>query len=69
MLGNSVGADKEVSAPTEVFAKDDTIYASIATTGAGSATLMAKWSYRHQAARQRAAPPASSVRATRPATG
>jgi hypothetical protein len=44
-LGKAVGADKKVSAPTEVFAKGDTIHASIDTTGAGSATLVAKWTY------------------------
>jgi hypothetical protein len=44
-LGKSVGADKKVSVATEVFAKGDTIHASIDTTGAGSATVVAKWSY------------------------
>ena len=44
-LGKAVGADKKVSAATEVFAKDDTIHASIDTTGTGSATVVAKWSY------------------------
>lgn len=44
-LGKAVGADKKVSAATEVFAKGDTIHASIDTTGAGSATVVAKWSY------------------------
>jgi hypothetical protein len=44
-LGKAVGADKKVSAAAEVFAKGDTIHASIDTTGAGSATLVAKWSY------------------------
>lgn len=44
-LGKAVGADKKVSAPAEVFAKGDTIHASIDTTGAGSATLVARWTY------------------------
>jgi hypothetical protein len=44
-LGKAVGADKKVTAPTEVFAKGDTIHASIDTTGSGSATLIAKWTY------------------------
>jgi hypothetical protein len=44
-LGKAVGADKKVTAPTEVFAKGDTIHASIDTAGAGSATLVAKWTY------------------------
>ena len=44
-LGKSVGADKKVTAPSEVFAKGDTIHASIDTSGTGSATLAAKWTY------------------------
>jgi hypothetical protein len=44
-LGKAVGADKKVSAATDVFAKGDTIHASIDTTGAGSATVVAKWTY------------------------
>lgn len=44
-LGKAVGADKKVSAATEVFAKGDTIHASIDTTGAGTATVVAKWRY------------------------
>jgi hypothetical protein len=44
-LGKAVGADKKVSAPTEVFAKGDTIHASIDTTGAGTATVVARWTY------------------------
>jgi hypothetical protein len=44
-LGKAVGADKKVTAATEAFAKGDTIHASIDTTGAGSATLVAKWTF------------------------
>lgn len=44
-LGKAVGADKKVTAATEVFAKGDTIHASIDTAGAGTATLVAKWTY------------------------
>jgi hypothetical protein len=44
-LGKAVGADKKVTAPAETFAKNDTIYAAIDTTGAGTATLAAKWTY------------------------
>ena len=44
-LGKAVGADKKVSAATDSFAKADTIYASIDTTGTGSAKLDAKWTY------------------------
>jgi hypothetical protein len=44
-LGNAVDADKKVTAASEMFATGDTIYASIDTTGTGTATLVAKWSY------------------------
>ena len=44
-LGKAVGADKKVTAATETFAKNDTIYASVDTTGSGSSTLVAKWTY------------------------
>jgi len=44
-LGKAVGADKKVTAATEVFAKGDTIYVSVDTTGSGSAALAAKWTY------------------------
>jgi hypothetical protein len=45
-LGKAVGPDKKVSAPVEAFAKGDTIYASVDTTGAGTAALKAKWTYK-----------------------
>jgi hypothetical protein len=45
-LGKSIGADKKVGEPTDSFAKADTIYASVATTGsAPSATLAAHWTF------------------------
>jgi hypothetical protein len=45
-LGNSIGADKRVTAPATTFAPADTIYASVDTTGsAPSATLAARWTY------------------------
>jgi len=44
-LGKAVGADKKITAATEAFAKGDTIHASIDTTGAGSATLVARWTF------------------------
>ncbi len=44
-LGKSVGTDKKVTAATEVFGKGDTIHASVDTSGTGSATLVAKWTY------------------------
>ena len=44
-VGKAIGADKKVTAAADSFAKGDTIYASIDTTGAGTATLKAKWTY------------------------
>jgi hypothetical protein len=44
-VGKSIGADKKVTAAAEAFAKGDTIYASVETTGTGSAMLKAKWTY------------------------
>jgi hypothetical protein len=44
-LGNAIGADKKVVAITETFAPGDTLYASIDTTGTGTASLAAKWTY------------------------
>jgi len=44
-LGKAVGPDKKISAPAETFAKADTIYASVETSGSGTAALKAKWTY------------------------
>ncbi len=44
-LGKTLGPDKKVAAATDTFAKGDTIYAVVETTGSGSATLKAKWTY------------------------
>ena len=44
-LGNAIGADKMVTAASETFAVKDTIYASVATTGAGHFKLRALWSF------------------------
>ena len=44
-LGNAIGADKAVATPAETFAVKDTIYASVATTGAGHFKLRALWSF------------------------
>jgi hypothetical protein len=45
-LGNSIGADKRVTAPADAFAPSDTIYASVATEGAApSVSLEARWTY------------------------
>jgi hypothetical protein len=44
-LGKAIGPDKKVTAPTDAFAKSDTIYAVVETSGSGNATLKAKWTY------------------------
>ena len=45
-LGNAIGADKKVTQTADSFGRKDTIYASVDTTGTGTATLKAKWTYR-----------------------
>ena len=44
--GSAIGADKKVAVATETFAKTDTMYVSVDTTGSGTADLAAKWTYR-----------------------
>lgn len=45
-LGNQIGPDKRVTAPTTTFKPKDTIYVSVATEGAApSKTITAKWTY------------------------
>ena len=45
-VGKAIGADKKVTQAADSFAKTDTIYASVDTTGTGNAMLKAKWTYR-----------------------
>jgi hypothetical protein len=44
-LGRSIGADKMVVEEIGNFGPADTIYASVATEGAGSGTLAARWTF------------------------
>jgi hypothetical protein len=45
-MGRTLNADKKINDNTESFKPNDTIYASIATTGsATTATLKARWTY------------------------
>src|SRR3546814_12705812 len=49
-LGNTIGADMKVGAPSTTFAPSDTIYASVATSTSDPAasvpgTLSAKWTF------------------------
>jgi hypothetical protein len=45
-LGNAIGTNKKITQAADSFGRKDTIYASVDTTGAGNATLKAKWTYR-----------------------
>ena len=44
-VGKSIGADKKITGATDSFAKGDTMYVSVDTTGSGTAKLDAKWTY------------------------
>lgn len=46
-LGRAVGANNAISDATTSFARNDTIYAAVATTGSveGNSKLAAKWTY------------------------
>jgi hypothetical protein len=43
--GSAIGADKKVTVATDSFAPTDTMYVSVDTTGSGTASLSAKWTY------------------------
>src|ERR1051325_5031014 len=44
-LGKSLGPDKRVTAETTTFAKTDSVFASVATSGDGGGTLAARWTF------------------------
>jgi len=44
-VGRSLSVDKRVAEPTDTFGPADTMYASVATAGSGTATLRAVWTY------------------------
>lgn len=44
-LGSTVDANNKILASGTSFAPRDTVYASVDTSGSGTATLAAKWSY------------------------
>ena len=44
-LGRSVNPDGTVGGHTTRFKPHDTVYASVLTTGSGSATISARWTY------------------------
>ena len=43
--GSAIDANKKVTTASDAFARTDTLYVSVDTTGSGSATLSAKWTY------------------------
>jgi hypothetical protein len=45
-VGNAVGDGNKVAVAGDTFAKTDTIYVSVDTTGSGTAKLDAQWTYR-----------------------
>lgn len=67
-LGKAIGADKKVTAATDTFAKADTVYASVDTTGTGNATLKAKWTYHKGDKTADVSESADTIAATGPAT-
>lgn len=44
-LGRAIGPEKRVVEEIGTFGAGDTIYASVATEGAGNGTLVARWTY------------------------
>lgn len=44
-LGNTIGADNKIAAPSTAFGTKDPIYASVTTDGPNAGTLNAKWSF------------------------
>ena len=67
-VGNAIGADKKVTVAADVFAKTDTIYASVDTTGSGTAKLDVKWTYRKGADVAVVSEDSMTINATGPAT-
>jgi len=67
-LGKAIGADKKVTVAADTFAKADTIYASVDTTGTGNATLKAKWTYHKGDKTADVSESTDTIAATGPAT-
>jgi hypothetical protein len=67
-LGNAIGDQKKVTQASTSFAKNDTIYASVDTAGAGTATLNAKWTYTANGKEVPVREDTQTVTATGPAT-
>jgi hypothetical protein len=67
-LGKAVDADKKITTSADSFAKGDTIYASVDTTGSGTATLKAKWTYTKGAETTTVEEQSQTIMPTGPAT-
>ena len=67
-LGNGIGPQKQVVNASTSFAKNDTIYASVNTTGSGTSTLNAKWTYRANGQDVPVREDSQAINATGPAT-
>jgi hypothetical protein len=68
-IGKAIGPDKKVVAEMDTFAKKDTIYAAVGTSGAGNAKLTAKWSWvAHSGAEKAVSEDSQSIAPTTDAT-
>lgn len=67
-LGKAIGPTKQVVESSDSFARNDTIYASVATSGTGNATLNAKWTYRANGQDVSVRDDTQTINATGPAT-
>ncbi len=67
-LGKAIGADKKVTAATDTFERNDTIYAVVETTGSGDATLKAKWTYHKGDQVAQVSEDTQTIKASGPAT-
>ena len=67
-LGNAIADDKKVTQASDSFAKNDTVYAAVETTGAGTATLKARWTYHQDGKEALVNEETQTITATGPAT-
>ena len=67
-LGSAVGADKKVTQAKDSFAKGDTIYVAVDTTGSGTATVKSRWTYRGSGGAVAVKEETQTIQATGPAT-
>jgi len=68
VLGDALGPQKKVTQPADSFGRKDTIYASVDTTGTGTAVLKAKWTYRADGADVMVREDSQTITPTGPAT-